>query len=155
MAAPAESAARGGAIGHVGGWRGAGPLHGLRAPFPHLRRFPSGPFHLVAPARGLRAAAFRHRRTLSAYGYYGSVVPVTYGDDGTFYGSYYDPSDWVGSLGAPFYKDPPGRAAPPAPAAPLSERPAPVAADRGSCRSETVAVASPGTVEPNITITRC
>jgi hypothetical protein len=156
--APAESAARGGgAIGHAGGFHAGGghpivrPVPQAHAPFAHgpfahARHMPFARFPgVVARVQALRAAALRHRGAIFGFGAYG--FPVTYGDDGMFYGSYYDPSDVVGSVSVPAYADPP------ADPAPVAGREAEVV-DRGGCRSETVAVPSPAG-ERSIIITRC
>jgi len=166
--APAESAARGGAaIGHVGGFHAGGSRPLVRsvprahtpfahAPFAHTP-FAHGPFArarhapfarfpgAVARAHALRAAALRHRGAFFGFGDYG--FPITYTDDATFYGSYYDPSDVVGSVSGPAYADPP------ADSATVAHGEAQVV-DRGGCRSETVAVPS-SAGERSITITRC
>jgi hypothetical protein len=158
VCAPAESAARGGAaVGHVGGFH-AGGVHPVVRPFPHAHApFAHGPFaharHVpfarfpgaIERAHALRAAALRHRGAIFGFGAYG--FPITYADDAMFYGSYYDPSDVVGSINGPAYADPP------ADPAPVAGREAQVV-DRGGCRSETVAVPS-SSGERSITITRC
>ncbi|MBV8823830.1 MAG: hypothetical protein JO220_02400 [Hyphomicrobiales bacterium] len=95
------------------------------------------------------AAERRHHRGIFWLpGGYGSAYPLTYADGSAFYGTYYDPSDVTGAIGAPAY------AVPPASVLPIAARlEAPV--DRGACRSEIVAVPSPAGEERSVTITRC
>jgi hypothetical protein len=148
LAAPVEVAARGGAvsIGHAGGFRPSAmrPFHRARAPFAHARHvLPAAPLR-GAFVRALRAGALRHHRII--YGGFG--YPLTYADGAPFYGSYYDPSDVVGTVTVP------ASAAPPADPAPYAERDAQAAVDRGGCRSETVTIPASGG-ERSITITRC
>jgi hypothetical protein len=164
VSAPAESAARGGAaIGHVGGFHASGfhpivrsvphaptarPAHAPFAhrPFAHARHLPFQRFPgAFLRAHALRAGALRHRGAI--FGFDGYGFPITYADDAMFYGSYYDPSDVVGSLSAPASADPP------ADPAPVARGEAQVV-DRGGCRSETIAVPS-SAGERSITITRC
>jgi hypothetical protein len=152
LAAPAETGARGGAvaIGHVGGFHPVvRSMQHVHQPFVHDHRAPliRGAF---AQRHGFHAAALRrHRPFVGLYGFYGFALPFTYADDGPFFGSYYDPSDVVGSLGAPVYAVPPAGVV-----APVAER-AEAPLDRGGCRSQTVAVPSPGGAEQSVTITRC
>jgi hypothetical protein len=79
---------------------------------------------------------------------YGYGYRLTCGDFSAFYGRYYDPSDMTGSIWVPPYTVRPasivsiaGRVDPPI--------------NRGACRSETVAVPTPGGADRSITITRC
>jgi hypothetical protein len=161
MIGPSESFARGGAasakggaasFGHVGGARSAGvrpshvgvrPFHHGRTPFLHARHAPHGRGAFVR-VHEFRAAALRHYRAIYSFG-----LPLTYADSGPFFGSYYDPSDVVGSVGEPAYADPPADAPPDA--APNAQ----VAYDRGGCRSQTVTVASSNGSERSVTIMRC
>jgi hypothetical protein len=146
LAAPAESAARGGgvAMGRIGGFHAARPMQHGHPPFVHVPH--AVPLHgAVAHVHATNPAA-RHQRAIFTFGGYG--FPLTYGDNGAFYGSYYDPSDVVGSIGVPVYAPPP--AGPP----PGAEREAEVA-DHGACRSQTVSMPSPSGGERSITITRC
>jgi hypothetical protein len=171
--APAESAARGGAaIGHVGGFHAGGSRPLVRSvprahtpfahtpfahtpfahtpfahgPFAHARHAPFARFPgAVARAHALRAAALRHRGATFGFGAYG--FPITYADDAMFYGSYYDPSDVVGSVSGPANADPP------ADSATVAHGEVQVV-DRGGCRSETVAVPS-SAGQHSIIITRC
>jgi len=169
---PAQLSARGGggggAMGHVGGFpRAAGTMHGTHPA-------PVRPFHRVNPfahqhgapfAREFRQhrefrnrhesfAARRHPRTIFTWtGDHGYGLPVTSGDDGTFYGTYYDPSDWIRPIVPPAYAVPPApvaRAPLPAP----TEQPDPPA-ERTACRSQTVALSSPSGAERSVTIMRC
>jgi hypothetical protein len=84
------------------------------------------------------------------YGYcdYGYRYPFTCGGYTAFYGRYYDPSDVPGSIWMPPYT------VRPAPLMPIAARVDPPA-DRGACRSETVAVPTPGGADRSVTITRC
>jgi hypothetical protein len=151
LAAPAESSARGGAVaaGHAGGLHPVvRSIHRVHPPFVHEHRAPVTRRAFVQRHAFHAAARRHHRATFGLLGFYGYGLPVTYADDGAFYGSYYDPSDVTGSTGAPVY------AVPPADAAPVAER-AEAAVDRGGCRSQTVAVPSPGGAERSVTITRC
>jgi hypothetical protein len=91
-----------------------------------------------------RAAALRRYRAIYSFG-----LPLTYSDSGPFFGSYYDPSDVVGSVGEPAYADQPADTSPDA--APNAQ----VAYDRGGCRSQTVTVASSNGGERSVTIMRC
>jgi hypothetical protein len=156
LTAPVQSSARGGAaaMGHVGGFHPPVSLfnhvrppvahpplaHAHRAPL--LRRDFNG-------RHAFGAAARRNNRGTVEYldlgGYSG---PLTNSGDGTFYGSYYDPSDMSGWIYPPLPK------VPPAAVVPVAGRD-PVVVDRGACRSETVAVPTPGAAERRVTITRC
>ena len=149
---PAQSGARG-AAGHPGGFRPiVRPVH--RVPPPFVR-----PVHRVPPPFVNRPRVpFAHREfrerhefprrrhrgifTLPLFGY---GLPVTYGDDGAFYGRYYDPSDVPGPIVVPPY------GVPPALVPPLAGPPA----ERVGCSSQTVAVPSPSGAERSVTITRC
>jgi hypothetical protein len=155
MIGPVESFARSGAasFGHVGGARSVGvrpshvgvrPFHNVRAPFLHARHAPVHGRGAFARKHEFRAAALRRYRAIYNFG-----LPLTYADSGPFYGSYYDPSDVVGSVGAPAYADPPADTSPDA--APNAQ----VAYDRGGCRSQTVTVASSTGGERSVTIMRC
>jgi hypothetical protein len=153
LATPVESSARGGgfATGHVRGFHPVvRPIHRVH-PFVHAHRPPLPHRPLVRHPLvrdAFHAAARRHHRAVfGVFGFYGFGLPVTYGDDGAFIGSYYDPSDVTGAL------DPPAPALPPA-SLPLSVR-AEAIVDRGGCRSEIVPVPSPGGAERSVTITRC
>ena len=84
----------------------------------------------------------------NGYCNYGYGYPRTCANYSAFYGRYYDPSDMTGSIWVP----------------PYTVRPASVMStaagldppiNRGGCRSETVAVPSPGGDESSVTITRC
>jgi hypothetical protein len=170
--APENSAARGGAaIGPVGGIHAGGVhptprpphpapspfVHPPHSPFVHARPMPHVPFHGAPFRHDLRAHAFRaaaarqQRALLGCCVYDGSGYPITYGDDSSFYGSYYDPSDFVARLRWPTYGDPP---AAPVAAAGREAQPVDKAVDRGACRSETVAMPSTSG-ERSVTITRC
>jgi hypothetical protein len=165
--APEQSAARGGAavggVAHAGGIHAGGvrptprPTHPTRPPLAHARHVPQVPFHGAPFRHDLRAHAFRaatarHQRALLGCCTYDSFgYPTTYGDDGMFYGSYYDPSDFVGPLRWPAYADPP---AAPAAVAGREAQGTDKTVDRGACRSETVAMPSAGG-ERSVTITRC
>jgi hypothetical protein len=170
--APEQLVARGGAaIGPVGGIHAGGvrptprPTHPARSPFMHpphspfvhARPMPHVPFHGAPFRHDLRAHAFRaaaarqQRALLGCCVYDGSGYPITYGDDSSFYGSYYDPSDFVARLRWPTSGDPP---ATPAAIAGRDVPTADKAVDRGACRSETVAMPSTGG-ERSVTITRC
>jgi len=155
LAAPAPSSARGGAaaMGHVGGFHPpVGSFHRVQPSFEHA--------HRVAPIRHDierhveqrhafgAAARGRHRAVLGLSDLGGYWGPLTTSDDGSFYGSYYDPSDMSGWMFPPVPK------VPAAAAVPVAARYAPVV-DRGGCRSETVAMSSPDGAERNVTITRC
>jgi hypothetical protein len=175
---PAQLSARGGgggggAVGHRGGFpRAAGPIHGTHPPTVR-------PFHRVNPfahqhnapfahrafreRRDFRArrdffAARRHPRAVFSWtGDYGYGLPVTSGDDGTFYGKYYDPSDWTGWMAPPVYAVPPAPILPaalPPPVLSTAERTdSPI--ERAACRSQTVALSSPSGAERSVTIMRC
>lgn len=86
------------------------------------------------------------------YGYcnygYGYRYPFTCGSYSAFYGRYYDPSDAAGSIWVPSYT------VRPVSVMPIAERLDPPV-NRGACRSETVAVPTPGGAERSVTITRC
>ncbi|HML12699.1 MAG TPA: hypothetical protein VK456_05300 [Xanthobacteraceae bacterium] len=148
---PAPSNARGGAAmaGRAGGF------HPSVRPMPRVHP-PIVPEHRVPFARrefreqhALHANERRHHRAIYAWpGYFDYGLPVTYGDDGAFYGGYYDPSDLARVVVIPV------PAAPPAPVAPVAQRrEAPV--DRGGCRSQTVAMPTSGGADRSVTITRC
>jgi hypothetical protein len=156
LLAPAQSNARGGAaVGH-GGFRPV--MHPVpRIHFPRVhepRRFPlvhkhPVPFihHPFAHRHPFHDFARRHHRAI--YGglpYYG--LPLTYGDNSPFYGTYYDPSDGTGS------DDPPIYAVPPAAVVPVAGTPQGYV-DRGGCRSQIVEVPSPAAAEHSVIITRC
>jgi hypothetical protein len=152
LATPVESSARGGgfATGHGRGFHPmVRPIHRVH-PFVHAHPPPVLHPPLVRHPlvrHAFHAAARRHHRAVfGGFGVYGFALPVTYTDDGAFFGSYYDPSD-VTAL------DPPAPAGPPA-SAPLSVR-AEATFDRGGCRSEIVPLPSPGGAERSVTITRC
>jgi hypothetical protein len=170
---PAQLSARGGgggAVGHPGGFpRAAGPIHGAHPstvrpfhrvnPFAHQHRAPFAR-RAFRERRDFRErhdffAARRHPRAVFSWtGDYGYGLPVTSGDDGTFYGKYYDPSDWTGWMAPPVY------AVLPAPVLPATLPPAPVTPtdppiERAACRSQTVAVSSSSGAERSVTITRC
>jgi hypothetical protein len=170
--APENSAARGAAaMGPVGGIHAGGvrptprPTHPARSPFVHPARSPfvharpmphvpfrGAPFRHDFRAHAFRAAAARHQRALLGCCVYdGSGYPITYGDDSSFYGSYYDPSDFVAPWRRSIYADPP---ATPAAIAGRDVPTADKAVDRGACRSETVAMPSTSG-ERSVTITRC
>jgi hypothetical protein len=155
---PAELTARG-AAGHFGGFRPImRPMHHVHPPMARPVRRPFPPFVHHHPARFLHghfhernrfhAIARRHHRGIFTVPLFGYGVPVTYDDAGAFVGTYYDPSDGPGPLILPVY------AAPPAPAPPLAGLPDPPA-ERVGCRSQTVAVPTPGGAERSVTITRC
>ena len=151
--APQQSAARGGggsgAVGaiHAGGFHPmARPMPRAHAPIAHARQTPPTLLHPVLRANALRAAASRHRGAFGCCGY-GAGYPITNADDGPFYGAYYDPSDFARWANVPAY------AGPSAPPTPIAERPEQLV-DRGSCRSETVAVPFAGG-DRSITIMRC
>ena len=157
LAAPVQSNARGGggAMGRGGGFHPpvssfhppVRSFHHVHPPFAHAHRAPLVR-HEFARSHAFHAAARRHHRAALGLadlgGYWG---PVTSSDNGTFYGSYYDPSDMI----RPF--DPPAYRVPPAAVVPVAAREAYV--DRGGCRSETVTLQSPGSADRSITITRC
>jgi hypothetical protein len=169
---PAQLSARGGgggAVGHAGGSpRAVGTMHGTHAPTVR-------PFHRVNPFAHQHGAPFAHRdfhahrdfrdrhdffaarrhprAVFSWTGDYGYGLPVTSGDDGTFYGRYYDPSDWTGWTASPVYVVPPAPV-PPALAMAPTERPDPPV-ERTACRSQTVALSSPSGAERSVTIMRC
>lgn len=161
LAAPLPSSARGGAaaMGHAGGFHP--PVSSFNHARPPMVRPPLAHQPLV---HAHRAPLLRHefnghhafggaaRRNQGAtIGYVdpgGYSGPLTYSDDGAFYGSYYDPSDWTGWI------YPRAPKVPSAAVVPVAGREAQVV-DRGGCRSETVAVPSPGSAENNVTITRC
>jgi hypothetical protein len=163
---PAQSSARGGAgaAGHAGGFPPVmrpmhtraplvRPVHRVHAPFVHPHRAPFA-HREFRERHEFNAAARRHHRVIFNWsGDYGYGLPVTYGDDGAFYGTYYDPSDLTGSIVLPVYAVPPPPVAP-APAPTTTERPDPPV-ERAACRSQTVAVSSPGGAERSVTITRC
>src|ERR1051326_329450 len=159
---PAELTARG---GHPGGFRPmVRPSHRAHPPMvrpvhrvhPHVR--PTShvhpplahrhhvPFahHAFGDRHAFHTAARRHHRAIFSLPFYGYAVPVTYGDDYAFYGSYYDPSDLV----VPAY------VVPPAPVPPLAGLPEPPL-ERVGCRSQTVVGPSPSGAEHSVTITRC
>jgi hypothetical protein len=164
LLAPAPLNARGGAgVGH-GGFRPVmhpvPRIHFPRVHEPHHfplvhepRHFPlvhkhRTPFtHRFAHRHPFHEIARRHHRGiyggLPSYGY-----PLTYGDNYVFYGSYYDPSDGTASDDPPVYAVPP--------AAVLSVAGAPQAyIERGGCRSESIAMPSPGGADNSVIITRC
>jgi hypothetical protein len=102
------------------------------------------------------SAARRQNGAAVGYGDFGGYSgPLTYSDDGAFYGSYYDPSDWTGWIYPWTSKVPPAAVVPVAAREPQVAGRAPQIVDHGACRSETVAVPSPGAAEPSVTITRC
>ena len=160
--APAQSNARGGAgVGH-GGFRPVMhpvprihfPLVPRPRPLPQPRPLPlvhkhpvSFVHHPFAHRHPFHTFARRHHRGiyggLPSYGW-----PVTYGGDSPFYGSYYDPSDGTGSDDPPVYTVPPAGVLPVLGASQTY-------VDRGGCRSETIAVPSPGAAERSVIITRC
>jgi hypothetical protein len=149
LAAPAESSARGGAVapGRIGGFHAPRPVQPWHPPFARVPHAVPPMLHgAVARVHAARRGAQRHHGAISTFD--GSGFPLTYGDNGAFYGSYYDPSDVVGSIGVPVF------APPPAGPRPVAERQAEVI-DRGPCRSETVSVPTPSSGERSITITRC
>jgi hypothetical protein len=153
LVVPAQLSARG-AVGHPGGFRPimrplhrvhppiVRPVHRMHAPFVHHR----APFahHEFHERHGFHALARRHHRGILTVPFFGYGLPVTYDDDGAFYGTYYDPSDVTGSIVVPAY------AAPPAPL-PLAGPPL----EPVGCRSQTVAVPSSSGAELSVTITRC
>jgi hypothetical protein len=151
LVVPAPSNARGGAgaAGHVGAFHPmVRPMQRAHLPFVPERRAPFAQREFrEQPA--FHAGERRHHRTIYAWpGYFDYGLPLTYGDDGGFYGAYYDPSDLAGAVVIPV------PAMPPPPVAPVAERlEAPV--DRGGCRSQTVAMPTPGGADRNVTITRC
>jgi hypothetical protein len=170
---PAQLGARGGGagpMGHAGGFSsGMNRGHPLvrpgqrvrpladqhRAPFAH-REFRD---HREFRERHEFFAARRHPRAIFNWpGDYGYGLPTTYGDDGTFYGSYYDPSDWTGWTAPPFYAVRPAwippAALPPTPVPPMAARTDPPI-ERAGCHSQTVAVSSPSGAERSVTIMRC
>jgi hypothetical protein len=154
LAAPAESSARGGgaAMGRIGGFHPPRPMPHGHPPVARVPRAVPPVLHgAVARVHAAHPAARRNQGAVSTFDGYG--YPLTYGDNGAFYGSYYDPSDVVGSIAVPAYT-PPLYAPPPAGPAPVAER-EPQVFDRGPCRSQTVSVASPSGGERSITITRC
>jgi len=162
LMAPAQLSARG-AMGHAGGgFRPMvrpmhrvhhpimRPVRHIRSPFVHERRarFAHREFH---NRHGFHALARRHHRgifTAPLFGYGGYGVPVTYDDDNAFYGRYYDPSDFTGSMVAPAYAVPPT-------SVPLLAGPPDPPVERAGCRSQTVSVPSPSGAERSVTITRC
>jgi hypothetical protein len=149
LAAPAESSARGGGVapGRIGAFHPPQPMPHGHPPFARVPHAIPPTLHgAVARVHAGHLGAQRHRGTLYTFDGYG--FPLTYGDNGAFYGSYYDPSDVVGSIGAPVF------APPPAGPLPVAERQAEVI-DRGPCRSQTVSVPTPSGGERSITITRC
>ena len=166
---PAQLSARGGggagAMGHAGGFpRAVRPLHGAHPPtvrpfhrvnpFAHRHRAPFARAHRAFHERNEFFAARRHlRKTFSWTGDYGYGLPVTSGDDGTFYGTYYDPSDLPGPIVRPVYVFPPAPV-PPAAGPTIAERPDPPVA-RSACQSQTVALSSPSGAERSVTIMRC
>ncbi len=157
LAAPAPSSARGGAaMGHVGGFhphirsfhRVPPQFVHARPPFVHAHRVPLTRHDPVRREAFHAAERRHHRAVLGFWGFGGYWLPFTSGDDGAFYGSYYDPSDANGAI------DPPLPRFAPAAVVPVAARDVPVL-DRGGCRSETVALPSPDGAEHNVTITRC
>jgi hypothetical protein len=164
---PAQLSARGGgagAVGHAGGFpsgmnRGHPPL--VRPvqrvnSFVHRRPFAHREFreHRAFRERRESFAARRHQRAIFYWpGADGYGLPVTYGDDGAFYGTYYDPSDVTASIFPPVYAVPPAPV-PPGPVPTPTARPDPPG-ERTACRSQTVALSSPSGAERSVTITRC
>jgi hypothetical protein len=155
---PAQLSARG-AVGHPGGFRPMvrpmhrvhhpimRPVHRTHLPFVHHRRAPFA--HRQFDKRhGFHALARRHHRGIFTVPLFGYGIPVTYDDDGAFYGTYYDPSDVPGPSVLPAY------AVPPAPLSILAGAPEPPI-ERVGCRSQTVSVPSPSGAERSVTITRC
>ena len=171
LAAPVQSNARGGAVamGHVGGFHP--PVSSFNHGRPPVARLPVArpPVAHPQPAHAHRAPQLRHdfvgrhgfgasarrnnRGTVQYSDFGGYSGPVTSSDDGSFYGSYYDPSDRSGWFYPPIPKVPPAIVLPVAGPS-VAGREAQVV-DRGGCRSETVAVPSPGAAERSVTITRC
>jgi hypothetical protein len=167
LSVPVESSAkRGGFAGHGRGFHPAvRPMHRLhrpfvpahrtplthahRTPFVHPHRTPLLHHHRLAHHPFHPIARRHHRAIYGGFGYgYGFTIPVTYGDDDSFYGSYYDPSDATGVMPAA------APVLPPASVMPLSVR-AEATLERGGCRSETVPFPSAGGAERSVTITRC
>jgi hypothetical protein len=155
---PAQLSARG-AMGHPGGFRPIArpmsrvnhpivrPVHRMHPPFVHHHRAPFAhrDFH---KRHGFHALARRHHRGIFTVPLFGYGLPVTYDDDNAFYGTYYDPSDGAGPIGAPAY------AVPPTPTPLIAGAPEPPV-ERAGCRSQTVSVSSPSGAERSVIITRC
>ena len=185
LLAPAPSGARGGAgvAGHAGGFHPpVRPIHPAHPPLVHQHRalFVHHEFH-ERNALGHRHDRTNFDG-FGGYGYggngyggngygdngygdygygengyggrgycsysYGYRYPLSCGGYSAFYGRYYDPSDVTGSIWMSPYT------VRPASVVPVAERLDPPV-DRGACRSETVAVPSPGGAERSVTITRC
>jgi hypothetical protein len=148
VVAPEQLAARGGAGGamHAGGFHSmTRSMPRAHSPAAHARQ---APIHPVLRAHAFAAAASRHHRAVFGCCVYdGSGYPITGADDGLFYGSYYDPSDFPAWPRVLTHAD--SSASP----VPTAERPEHIV-DRGSCRVETVAV-SFASGEHGVTIMRC